>query len=190
MNYKNNEQLENLFSTAVTYAVENNVKKIIIFAKAKDNVLKLKQQIGTNDIELIVTTFPMNQALYLENDEGEIEEVYPDLYNQEDQKILKDEGIKIVSSTLPFDPIIIPGHNSNPYSIIKRTLNLFGEGIDLVVQSALMATDTGVIKPSERVISMNTKLFVDMTTTNSRYLFHPTKKININKVQKNTDSPI
>lgn len=176
--------LEELFTEVVSYAFENEIKKIIIFAKGKENVLKLREKIGEKDIELLVTTFPMNQVLYLENDEGDIEEYYSELFNEDERELLENEGIKLISSTLPFDPIIIPGHDENPYNVIKRTLNLFGEGMDLIIQSALMTTDNGATEPEERVISMNTKIFVDMLTTNSRYLFHPTKKVVINSINE------
>ncbi|EGO5804639.1 hypothetical protein ACFJZF_09190 [Enterococcus faecalis] len=177
-------KIELLFEKVVNYAEKNDIKKIIIFAKEKNNVLKLRKQIGNKNIQLIVTTFPMNQVLYLEDENENIEEYYPELYEHNERMILENEGIQVLSSTLPLESVIIPGYDANPYDIIKRTLNLFGVGIDLVVQSALMTTDMGATVPNERVISMNTITFVDMNTTNSRYLFHPSKKIKINSINE------
>lgn len=180
----NVNSLENLFQEAVNYAEKNEIKKIVLFAKGKDNVLVLREKINDKDMSLLVTTFPMNQVLYIENEEGEVEEIFPSLYDLDEQMILKEQNITVLSATLPLDSIIIPSHNNNPYDVIKRTLNLFGPGIDLIIQSAMMSTDMGATKPGERIISMNTKSFVDLNTTNSKYMFHPEKKVRINNIFK------
>lgn len=176
-------ELEILFEKAVVYAVENDIKKIIVFAKKAENILKLKHIIADKDIKILVTTFPMNQVLYIKK-EGEIEEVHSELDDKELRGMLEENGIKVLSGTLPLENIIVPGSNNNPYDIIKKTMNLFGTGLDIIVQSALMTTDMGETIPGERIISMNAKTFVDMTTTNSVYLYHPKLKVNINSINK------
>lgn len=178
------ETTEDLFKQAIEYAVNNEIKTIIIFAKGIDNILKLKDFIGEKDINLIATTFPMNQVLYMEDENGEVEEVYPEIYEKKSMKKLKEKNVTLVSSTMPLDPIIIPGQHDSPYTVITKTLNLFGEGIDLIVQSALMTTDVGETLPGERVLSMNLSGFADINTTNSRFLFHPSKGLKINQIIK------
>ncbi|MFB8675785.1 hypothetical protein [Enterococcus gallinarum] len=179
-------KIELLIENVVNYASENKIGKIIIFAKQKENVLKLYNRIqkssNFNEIKVLVTTFPMNQVLYMEGENGDIEEVFPPLYDENERKALKNIGIEVMSGTLPLDSVIIPGFDSSPFDVIKRTMNLFGEGIDLAIQSALMTTDAGLTIPGERVISMNTATFIDINTTNSRFLFHPEKKIVINSL--------
>ncbi|MBO0445543.1 hypothetical protein JZO78_04235 [Enterococcus ureilyticus] len=184
INNNNADNLKELFEETVSYAEKNNIGKIIIFAKGTENVLKLKEEIGDKKIELIVTTFPMNQVLYIENDEGEIEETYPELYSKDERNKLEQKDIRVLPGTLPFEAIIIPGYDNNPYNVISKTLNLFGNGMDIIIQSALMTTDAGITEPGERVVSMNTQMFADLNTANSRFLFHPEKKVLINEIYK------
>lgn len=184
---KNTNKINNidqLFEEAKIYAQNNDIEYIVLFAKGIENVLKLNKMLKGSGINLVVTTFPSNQVLYLENEDGDLEENYPEILNSENISILEEEAISLVSSTLPLEPIITPGTNNNPYSIIKMTLDLIGEGTSLAVQSALMTVDNGYIKPTTRVLSLISGLAVDLETTNSRFLFHPEKGLKINHVIK------
>ncbi|WEA14144.1 MULTISPECIES: hypothetical protein [Lactococcus] len=176
--------INQLFEEAKKYAIENNIKSIVIFAKGIENVINLNNMLKDTGIKLFVTTFPSNQVLYLENEEGELEESYPEILIPENINVLEKEGISLISSTLPLEPIITPGIKDNPYSIINMTLNLFSEGTSLAVQSALMPVDNGYIAPSTRVLSLTSNLAVDLETTNSRFLFHPEKGLKINHIIK------
>lgn len=184
INSRIGDSLEDLFNQAVDYAVENKIDTIIIFAKGIKNVLRLKEIISDNDIKLIATTFPVNQVIYIENEEGEIDEVYPDIYREESKKMLEEQNITLVAGTMPLDPIITPGYQDNPYSLIKRTFDLLSDGLELSVQSAMMTTDMGATVPGERVLSINVSGFVDIQTTNSRFLFHPDMGLKINQIIK------
>ncbi len=175
---------EDLINVVSKYIEEENIKYITIFAKGIDNVLKLSQKLEHTDVSIFVTTFPTNEPIYLRNAEDEIEETYPEILSNENKKILKDKGIHLTSSTLPLSPVIVPGHNDNPYKIINQTLNLFGNGVDLCVQAAMMLTDNGHIKPTDRVIAMNSQVAIDLNTCNSRFLFHPELGLEINQIIK------
>ncbi|KKF41466.1 hypothetical protein [Streptococcus uberis] len=183
---KNNtiNNIEDLFHISIDYAKDNNINDIIIFAKGIENVLRLNEMLKDTEINLYVTTFPHHQLLYIENEEGEIDEIYPEILEDYNQKLLKENNITLISSTLPLDPIITPGIETNPYHIINQTLNLFGHGTDIVIQSALMASDNGVIKPGSRVLSLISNLAADLETANSRFLFHPKYGIKINHIIK------
>lgn len=175
---------DELITVAKEYAIDNEIEHIVIFAKGIDNVLKLNKLLDGTDIDLFVTTFPQNQILYVENEDGEIDEVYPEILDESNKKIIRDNNIHLVASTLPLDPIITPGNNNNPYHIINQTLNLFGQGTDMMVQSALMVTDNGFIKPGTRVLSLISNRAAEIETANSRFLFHPEYGIKINKIIK------
>lgn len=177
----NNAQIQTLCDSVKKYAINNNIKYIIIFAKQIDNVLYLNNILKETDIKIFATTFPSNQVLYLEDEDGNVNEVFPEILSPANREELKNDGIDLISSTLPLDPIIIPGNNYNPYTVINQTLNLFGKGVNIAVQSALMAADNGYITPGERVVSMNASVAVDLTTSNSRYLFHPELGMKIQK---------
>ena len=47
-----------------------------------------------------------------------------------------------------------------------------------------MAVDNGLLKPSERVLSLTSTLAVDLNTTNSRFIFHPEKGLEIHEILK------
>lgn len=179
---KNFSDIEELFEFSVNYASENNIKTILLFVKTADNVLNLHKLTQAKDIHLIAVTYPMNQVMYIENEEGEIDEIYPEIFAPREQKKLNDFGIPLISSSMPFDPIVIPGLSGNNYSAISQTLNLFGPGIDLAVQSVLMATDNGLLKQGDRVLSLTTKSIVDIVASNSRFLYHPNLGIKFNQI--------
>lgn len=181
---KNGNTFEELSEQAISYAIEKEIDTIIIFAKGIDNVLKLKKIIADRPLRVIATTFPMNQAIYMEDEHGEVNEIFPEIYADESRKALDAADIQLVSASMPLEPVVIPGNQSSPYNAIKQTLNLFGAGVDLVIQSALMTTDSGRTKPGQRVVSMNNTLFVDLNTTNSRFLFHPEKSLIVNQIIK------
>lgn len=163
------------------YAIDNSIKYVVIFAKQIENVLYLQSILNDTDVKVLATTFPNNQILYLEGEDGNINEVTPEILNTSSRDKLKKKGVDLIASTLPLDPIIIPGNEYNPYTVINQTLNLFGTGVNLTVQSALMVTDNGYIKPGERIVSMTASIAVDLTTSNSRFLFHPELGIKIHK---------
>lgn len=176
--------IDELIDTVVDYSIENKINKISIFAKNIDNVLKLHEKLIGTDIELLVVSFPTNQVFYFKNEDDEIEESYPEILDEENRSLLREKNIKLLSSTLPLEAIIIPGERSNPYNVISETLNLFGEGLDMVVQASMMLTDHGVIEPNEQIVSMNARLALDLNSCNTRFLFHPDFGLKINQVIK------
>lgn len=173
INNKNILSTEELLEEVRNYAVEQNISSIVLFAKSTENVLNLSKLLKKTDISLYVTTFPANEPIFIRNEDDEVEEIYPEILKEENKLLLEENNITLVSSTMPLDPIVIPGTNNNPYEVITQTLNLFGSGVGLCVQSAMMLTDTGYLEPNQRVLSVNSKLAIDLTTCNSRYLFHP-----------------
>lgn len=65
---------------------------------------------------------------------------------------------------------------------IKETLGLVSGGLHLCVQAVLMATDSGVVMPGEKVIAMSADTSIITFGTNSTFLFHPSRGLNIHKI--------
>ncbi|MEG0550307.1 MAG: hypothetical protein RR554_04050 [Vagococcus sp.] len=176
--------LDKLFDEAVNYAEENNISKIILFIKESKNILNLKQKVEGKNIQVIATTFPMNQPLYLAGEDGDIEEYNVDIFKNSEKEKLEENDIVLVSGTMPLDPVIVPGNTFNPYTSILKTFSLIGEGMDLAIQSVLMTTDAGATIPGEQVLTLNAKIILDVNTCNSRFLYHNNKGLKINQIIK------
>lgn len=169
----------------INYCVKNNIKKIIIFIKDENNILNIKSFLNQQEypIELIGVTFPANEKMYRLEDDKKINTFIPEAANgNKIKKILEDHGITLISSTIPFEGIVIPGNNINPYKIIEQTLGIVHVALPNLVQTLLMATDNGAVLPGERVVVMNNSLAIDGNGTNTRLLFHPKEGMKINKI--------
>jgi len=178
---KVNNFKENL-EVVLEYANENNIKKILIFTKDGNAAIEAKDNSNIGDIDIIAISFPANEVFYIENDEGEIIEKNPESSLPEVRKKLAEKNINLILSTMPFEDIVIPGSSINTYNIIEKSLSLIDAGLSLCVQSVLMATDNGYVSPEERVISMVSCTAIDVNATNSRFLFHPKKGLEINSI--------
>lgn len=88
-----------MFNDSKAYAMEKNINKIILFAKGIENVLKFKNILDETDIELIITTFPSNQVLYIEDEEEGIIETHPEILSFENRTKLKSLNIPLITST-------------------------------------------------------------------------------------------
>lgn len=178
-------QIKPFYIENVKYCVENNINKLLIFIKDEKTVLGIKSYLEENDIELqlIAVTFPANEKMYELNEDDEVDEFVPDAADgTKIRDLLNDNDIPLVSGALPFEGIVIPGDNFNPYKIIEQTLDLVNVGLANLVQTLLMATDNGIILPKERVLVMNVKLAIDVSGTNTRFLFHPDEGMKIKKI--------
>ncbi|PAQ14734.1 hypothetical protein CD798_09840 [Bacillaceae bacterium SAOS 7] len=169
----------------INYCLENNIKKIITFIKDEKTILEVKSYLNEQslDIDLIGVTFPANEKMYRLDKDEELEEFVPDAADGNRVKeILRENGITLVTSALPFEGIVIPGDNFNPYNIVEQTLSIIDTALPNLVQTLLIATDNGVVLPGERVLVMNVALAIDALGTNTRLLFHPREGIKIKKI--------
>jgi hypothetical protein len=173
------------FIQNVRYCVDNGINKLVMFIKDEKTILGVKSYIVESGIalELIAVTFPANEKMYELNEREEMRTFVPKAADgNEIRDILKENNIPLISSALPFEGIVIPGDNFNPYKIIEQTLNMVNSGLPNLVQTLLMATDNGFVKPKERVLVMNAILAIDVIGTNTRVLFHPEDGMKIKKV--------
>lgn len=177
--------LRDNFKKNIQYCVEQKIKKIIMFIKDEESILSVKTYLQEQEIhlDLIGVTFPANEPIYKLNDQKEIEEFIPKAAKGEEvREILRNKGIPLISSALPFEGIVIPGDNYNPYKIIEQTFSIVNKALPNLVQTLLIATDSGQVLPRERVVVMNAILAIDVLGTNTRFLFHPDEGMEINTI--------
>ncbi|MBE1556533.1 hypothetical protein [Sporosarcina limicola] len=178
-------EIKSVYIENVKYCVDNGINKLIMFIKDEKSILEVKSYLEGNEIEieLIAITFPANEKMYVLDEDDELSEFVPGAADGNKIRcILKENKIPLVSSALPFEGIVIPGDNFNPYKIIEQTLNMVNPGLPNLVQALLVATDSGLVVPKERVLVMNAGLAIDVLSTNTRFLFHPEEGMQINKV--------
>lgn len=182
---ENMDELKREFKEFINYSLENKIKKIVLFIKDEETILKIKKYIEykTTEIELIGVTFPANEKMFELDENDELREFTPDAAKgNRVRNILKENNIQLVCGALPFEGIVIPGDNYNPYKIIDQTLYMVNPGLPTLVQTLLMATDNGAVLPGERVVVMNSKLAIEATGTNTRLLFHPKEGLKIAEI--------
>lgn len=180
-------KLKNEYKKSIDYCIENGIDKIVLFIKDEQNILTIKGYIEEKptDIEIIAVTFPANEIMYEYDENDEIKEFIPEAANgSRVREILKENNIPLISGALPFEGIVIPGDNYNPYRIIEQTLVMVNHALPSLVQTLLMATDNGAVLPGERVLVINSALAIEATGTNTRLLFHPKEGLRIIEIIK------
>lgn len=175
---------DSLYFKSIQHADENNIKNVLLFIQNKEKILELKSFINEKgyDVEIIGVTFPSNEKMYMKKQGKMITYIPHAADGDEIKNALLSRGVKLISGTLPFEGIVVPGASVNPYQVIKQTLGLFSSGLQNVVQSILMATDQGAIKPLEKVIAMNNTISIEASAANTRLLFHPSDGLKINQI--------
>lgn len=169
------ENSDTLYFETLNYAHNTGIQKVLFFIQKEEKILELIRYIKEKNlaVELIGVTFPSNEKMYSKKDDGVAEFIPPAALGNTIKDNLLSKGVKLISGTLPFEGIVIPGTSTNPYTIIKQTLGLISPGLQNAVQSVLMATDQGIVYPTEKVISMNTQISIEVSASNTRLLFHP-----------------
>jgi len=168
---------------SIKKAREEGIDKILVFTADGEGPFELRKQLGNNeDIDIIAVSFPNLMPFFQKETDGDIKEFFPKTSYDEHKEKFQNENIKLVQGVMPFEEVIIPGANDTKLKAIKESLNLFSGGLKLCVQAALMATDSGAIKPGEEIISMSADTSIITNGANSRFLFHPTKGLKINKI--------
>jgi hypothetical protein len=178
-------ELKAIHIKSIEYCVNNEVSNLVMFIKDEKAILSVKDFIDQNNIELelIAITFPANEKMYTLDETDELNEFIPEAADgNRIRELLTKKGIPLVSGALPFEGIVVPGDNFNPYKIIEQTLNMVKSGLANLVQALLIVTDNGLILPKERVLVMNAVLAIDVLGTNTRFLFHPEEGLNINEI--------
>ncbi|WP_046783453.1 hypothetical protein [Lactiplantibacillus plantarum] len=177
-------EFSDIIESSLHYAYENKINKILIFSKNGDSALALKKQLSEKNtsIKIMAILFPANEHFFKRDNDGNVEEFIPNSPRKGKINILEQAEIQPIYGTLPFENVIVPGTTNNIYSTIKQTLSLVSPGLQLAVQGVLMATDQGFLSDNEHVISIVSDISVDITSANSRLMFHPQYGLNINHI--------
>jgi len=131
---------------------ESGIDKVIIASETGRSALKALNIFSGTKIKLIVVThYPAKTW----GPKGDIPIGLKRKEYAETLKRLEENGVKIVQGTVPFAP---PSRWINwdfptPESIIDKTLEIFGTGVKIAIEAAIMATDAGEVEPGEEVVS-------------------------------------
>lgn len=178
------DNLDEIMNSSIEYAMNESIDKILIFSKDGNSAIKLKKKLQKKDnsIDVIAVLFPANERLFQRDEDGKVNEFIPNSLDKKIMGSLKSLSIQPIYGTLPLENVIVPGTSNNIYSTIKQTLALFSPGLQLAIQGILMATDQGLLKDSERVISIVGDIAVEAKSANSRLMFHPKYGLSINHI--------
>lgn len=180
-------ELKKVYIKFINYCVENDIKRIVMFIKDEKNILKINRYLKEQsiDIQLIGVTFPANEKMYELDENDKLKEFIPRAAKGNMIKeVLKEYSIPLISGSLPFEGIVIPGDKHNPYKIIEKTFSIVNRALPNLVQTLLIATDSGAVLPGERILIANAELAIDANGTNARLLFHPKEGLQINEIIK------
>lgn len=181
--YFNQEGAQNTDST-IDLVLERqkmlNINKILVFTKDGDTALKLRKK--NKDLNVIAVSFPSKQEIYIPDEDNGTKKVEPATSREEVQQILAKNNIQLVLGTMPFNEIVIPGIKETKKQIIYHTLSLISGGLNLCIQAVCMATDNGKVSPQEKVIAMSADTAIVATASNTYWLFHPTKGLEVNEL--------
>lgn len=143
--------LRSCLRIAFEAAVARGIDTIVIFTGVGEGpeiaINEFRSNVIFAAIKLIAVTFPQGQRF------KESAEISP-----ERRALFQENNVPIIRAHLPFNPIAAQyekhGMLGQDLSLIGNALNIFGGGMSLCVQSALMACDAGYLELGDHVISM------------------------------------
>jgi len=182
--YFNEEGNNNTYKTielALERSKELNINKILVFTRNGETALKIRK--NNKDIDIIAVSFPYKQEFLLPGkNDNENKTVIPETSLSKTKEMLSKNNIKLLQGTMPLSEITIPGLKETKKQTIYYTLLLISGGLNLCVQSILMATDSGLLETGEEIIAMSADTAIVATGTNTHWLFHPIKGLEIREV--------
>lgn len=151
------DHLRDCMAASFKAAVRHQISTIIIFtAKGAGLRVALDEfciQPDYKHLKLIGVTFPQGKVFTREDGEEFTIEI-----PEADAASFRRSGVQLVRAHLPFDPIAATfttnGVLGQDVSMIGEALSIFGGGMSLCVQAALMACDAGEVRFGEHAISL------------------------------------
>ncbi len=149
--YSGEANTANLLKLSRQRAIERGIRDIVIASETGLSALKALEIYRGSGLKItVVTHYPSTTA----SPKGRI----PIGINTEEyegtRKILEKEGVAIVQGTRPFvPPSRIDWTVNTMEGMIDSTLELFGSGTKIAIETAIMATDAGKIQPGIEIIS-------------------------------------
>jgi hypothetical protein len=149
------ENLDECIRLALEAAAEHGIRKVLVFTGAGEGLRKAEEVRGGHkryqNICLVGVTFPQGKDFTSEE--------LPHCISEVDTEWFKSKGVPIVRAHLPFDPIranyVGRGVLAQDSSLIGNAIGIFGGGMSLCVQAALMACDAGEVAFGEHAIAVS-----------------------------------
>ena len=141
----------NLLKLARQRAIERGISNIVIASETGLSAMKAVEIFRGSGVKItVVTHYPSSTA----SPKGRI----PIGINREEyestRKFLEKQGIEIVQGTRPFvPPSRIDWTLNSMEGMMDATLELFSSGTKIAIETAIMATDAGKVKPGEEIVS-------------------------------------
>jgi hypothetical protein len=150
-------------------AISRDVKTIVIFTGVGEGprlaVEHYLSQQTFKEIRVIAVTFPYGQRFK----HGVHVEISP-----ETRRFLEENGVPIVRAHLPFSPIAAHyqhhGILGQDLTLIGSALSIFGGGMSLCVQAALVASDAGYLELGEHAICLTSDTAIVVRTSPTEQL--------------------
>ena len=149
--YSGEVNTANLLNLAKQRAIERGINNIVIASETGLSAMRAVEVFHGTGLKItVVTHYPASTA----SPKGRI----PIGINREEyestRKFLEGEGVEIVQGTRPFVPPSRTEWTINSMEgIIDATLELFGSGTKIAIETAVMATDAGKVRPGDEIIS-------------------------------------
>jgi len=134
-------------------ALELGIKKMVVASETGRSGLKaLRVLEGTGVALIVVTHYPANTR----GPKGDIPIGLGQSEYAHVKQFLEKQGAVIVQGTRPFGGVgrALGWESPVPATFIDKTLELFGAGVKIAIEAALMATDAGVLEEGEQVITL------------------------------------
>jgi uncharacterized protein len=151
------ENLPECLKIAFHVAKKQNIGKVVIFtARGEGVMLALENYCALDDyrdIKLVAVAFSPGRVFY--GPDGSPMEVR---ISDEAERLMSARQVPIIRAHLPFDPIEPRYQNrgalARDMSLVESVLNVFGGGMSLCIQAAILACDSGAVAVGEHIISM------------------------------------
>jgi hypothetical protein len=176
------ENLPYTVNLVAEYLKNSEISKVVVFTSDGEGPLMLARMVNPSNVKIIAVTFPYKSTFIVEGPGGEPQEIIPGTSLPEVKKELAEAGVALVQGTLPFWEIVIPGTSDTKRKTIKHTLQLLCGGFELCVEAVLVACDAGWVEPEEEVIAMSADTAVVAVASQSAWMFHPSRGMEIREI--------
>jgi hypothetical protein len=137
---------EETLKAAIYAAEELKIRQMVVASTYGDTGLKAASMLEGRGISLVVVTHNVGFK-----EPGSLE------MTRETRARLEEMGARVCTATMPFRNIGTAIRQLQGYSqqdLIANTLRIFGQGIKVCVEIAMMASDAGLITPEEDIVAV------------------------------------
>lgn len=151
--YRGEVNTRKVLELARDSAVELNIRKMIVASETGRSALKALRILEDKRISLIVVT---HYPAHTWGPKGDIPIGLMRPEYARVKRFLEARGVTIVQGTRPFADIgrSLGWDAPVPATFVDKALELFGAGTKIAIEAAVMATDAGVVKPGQEVLTL------------------------------------